>query len=179
MEALASVEQLILVGAAAPVAFFAYPGKPGWLAPEHCEILTLATVDEDAASALAAVADRVAAGAEAAVVPPTPEMPAPAGPLTPVAIGQSLVRSMPDETIVVDEAATCGLGIFPVTGQARRHDWLTLTGGAIGYRPARWRWVRRSPAPIARSWRCRPTAARCTRCRRCGAWRASRPTSPS
>jgi acetolactate synthase-1/2/3 large subunit len=133
LETLASVEQLILVGAAAPVAFFAYPGKPGWLAPEHCEILTLATVDADAASALAAIADRVAAGAEAAVVPPAPELPAPAGPLTPVAIGQSVVRSMPDETIVVDEAATCGLGIFPVTGQARRHDWLTLTGGAIGY----------------------------------------------
>jgi len=133
LETLASVEQLILVGAAAPVAFFAYPGKPGWLAPEHCEILTLATVDEDAASALAAVADRVAAGAKAAVVPAAPELPAPTGPLTPVAIGQSVIRSMPDEAIVVDEAATCGLGIFPVTGQARRHDWLTLTGGAIGY----------------------------------------------
>ena len=38
------------------------------------------------------------------------------------AIGQSLARALPDNSIVVDEAATCGLGIFP----------LTLTGGAMG-----------------------------------------------
>jgi len=52
--------------------------------------------------------------------------------LSPVAIGQSLARALPDNAIVVDEAATCGLGIFPLTGQAAPHDWLTLTGGAIG-----------------------------------------------
>ena len=39
---------------------------------------------------------------------------------------------MPDNAIVSDEAATCGLGIFPATEQAPPHDWLTLTGGAIG-----------------------------------------------
>jgi hypothetical protein len=44
------------------------------------------------------------------------------------AIGQSLARALPDNAIVVDEAATCGLGIFPLTGQAAPHDWLTLTG---------------------------------------------------
>jgi acetolactate synthase-1/2/3 large subunit len=133
MEALQGLEQLILVGAKAPVAFFAYPGKPGWLAPEGCEILTLATVDEDPAPALESVAGRIGATGEAGVVEPAPEVPAPSGPLTPVAIGQSLVRSMPEDAIVVDEAATCGMGIFPATLQARRHDWLTLTGGAIGY----------------------------------------------
>jgi acetolactate synthase-1/2/3 large subunit len=133
MEALQDLEQLILVGARAPVAFFAYPGKPGWLAPEGCEISTLATVDEDPLAALTAVADRIGARGEAELVAAAPEVPAPAGPLTPVAIGQSLVRTMPQDAIVVDEAATCGMGIFPATLQARRHDWLTLTGGAIGY----------------------------------------------
>jgi acetolactate synthase-1/2/3 large subunit len=49
-----------------------------------------------------------------------------------MAIGQSLTRALPANAIVVDEAATCGLGIFPLTGQAAAHDWLTLTGGAIG-----------------------------------------------
>ena len=133
MGALEDVEQLILVGAAAPVAFFAYPGKPGWLAPEDCAILTLASVDEDAAAALEAVANRIGANGAPEVVSAAPETPVPAGPLTPVAIGQSLVRSLPEDAIVVDEAATCGMGIFPATLQARRHDWLTLTGGAIGY----------------------------------------------
>jgi acetolactate synthase-1/2/3 large subunit len=132
MAALENVERLILVGAPAPVAFFAYPGKPSWLAPAACEILTLASPDQDAASALAAVADRLGAVAEAPVVPPTPQALAPAGPLSPGAIGQSLLRWLPDDAIVVDEANTCGLGIFPATVQARRHDWLTLTGGAIG-----------------------------------------------
>jgi acetolactate synthase-1/2/3 large subunit len=132
MAALENVERLILVGAAAPVAFFAYPGKPSWLAPAACEILTLATPDQDAARALAVLADRLGAGTEASVVPSTPQPPAPAGQLSPLAIGQSLLRSLPDEAIVVDEANTCGLGIFPATAQARRHDWLTLTGGAIG-----------------------------------------------
>jgi acetolactate synthase-1/2/3 large subunit len=132
MEALAGVEQLVLVGAPAPVAFFAYPGKPSWLAPEDCEILTLASVDQDAESALTAVAERLQASAVPQVVEPAPDLPPPAGDLSPVAIGQSLTRLLPDDAIVVDEAATCGLGIFPTTARAARHDWLTLTGGAIG-----------------------------------------------
>jgi acetolactate synthase-1/2/3 large subunit len=39
---------------------------------------------------------------------------------------------MPHHAIVSDEAATCGLGIFPATVNAPPHDWLMLTGGAIG-----------------------------------------------
>ena len=132
IEALAEVEQLVLVGAPAPVAFFAYPGKPSWLAPEDCEILTLATVDQDARAALTAVADRLGAAGTPQLVQPAPELPAPSGELSPVAIGQSLTRLLPDNAIVIDEAATCGLGIFPTTARAARHDWLTLTGGAIG-----------------------------------------------
>jgi len=132
IEVLADVEQLVLVGAPAPVAFFAYPGKPSWLAPEDCEILTLATVDQDAAAALAAVARRLGASAAPPLSERAPEQPAPTGELSPVAIGQSLTRLLPDDAIVVDEAATCGLGIFPTTARAARHDWLTLTGGAIG-----------------------------------------------
>lgn len=132
LAALADVEQLVLVGASAPVAFFAYPDKPGWLAPEDCEIVTLATADQDAAGALLDLADRIGARHEMPPVAAVTDLPPPSGPLTPVAIGHSLVRWMPDDAVVVDEAATCGLGIFPATAQAPRHDWLTLTGGAIG-----------------------------------------------
>ncbi len=39
---------------------------------------------------------------------------------------------MPENCIVSDEAATCGPFIFPATAGARKHDWLMLTGGAIG-----------------------------------------------
>jgi acetolactate synthase-1/2/3 large subunit len=132
IEALAEFEQLVLVGAPAPVAFFAYPGQPSWLAPAGCEILTLATVDQDAAAALDAVAGRLGAVAAPALAEAAPELPPPSGELNPVAIGQSLTRLLPTDAVVVDEAATCGLGIFPTTARAARHDWLTLTGGAIG-----------------------------------------------
>src|SRR5690606_10229943 len=41
LKALQDVEQLILIGARTPVAFFAYPGKPSVLIPEHCEVISL------------------------------------------------------------------------------------------------------------------------------------------
>jgi len=39
---------------------------------------------------------------------------------------------MPAQAIVSDEAVTCGMTLFPLTENARAHDWLILTGGAIG-----------------------------------------------
>jgi len=61
-----------------------------------------------------------------------PATPAPSGALTPMAIGQSLRTLMPEQAIVSDEAVTCGMALFPLTENAPAHDWLTLTGGAIG-----------------------------------------------
>ena len=42
------------------------------------------------------------------------------------------VLRMPAQAIVSDESVTCGMALFPLTENARAHDWLTLTGGAIG-----------------------------------------------
>jgi acetolactate synthase-1/2/3 large subunit len=131
-ELLAGLEQLILVGARAPVSFFAYPGQESWLTPQGCEILGLADADQDVLFALEAVAQRLGAHEEADKVPAASGLPEPSGPLSPIAIGQCLSLLMPDNAIVSDEAATCGLGIFPATENAPRHDWLMLTGGAIG-----------------------------------------------
>ncbi len=129
---LAGLEQLILVGTQAPVSFFAYPGKPGWLVPDGCEVLQLASTDQDVHAALAAVSDHLGADEEAEKAPAAPAFPPPSDSLTPVAIGQTLTLLMPDNAIVADEANTCGLGIYPVTENAPPHDWLMLTGGAIG-----------------------------------------------
>jgi len=89
-------------------------------------------VHQDAAGALTAVAERLGATSEPALAEPAPRLPVPTGDLTPVAIGQSLTRLLPDGAIVVDESNTCTFGIFPSTARAARHDWLTVTGGAIG-----------------------------------------------
>ena len=129
---LAGLEQIILVGARAPVSFFAYPGKDSWLVPEGCKIIELAGVDDDLEQALESVADSIGATEPADTVPPAGDIPAPSGDLTPVAIGQSLTLLMPGQAIVSDGAATCGLGIYPATENAPPHDWLMLTGGAIG-----------------------------------------------
>jgi acetolactate synthase-1/2/3 large subunit len=39
---------------------------------------------------------------------------------------------LPERAIVVDEALTSGVGLAELTSGAPRHDWLSLTGGAIG-----------------------------------------------
>jgi acetolactate synthase-1/2/3 large subunit len=129
---LAGLEQIILVGSTAPVSFFAYPGKKSWLAPDGCDVIDFATADHDILSSLNALADKISADEEAVVTQIAPPFPPPKGALTPVAIGQTLTLLMPQDAIVSDEAATCGLGLFPVTEQAPPHDWLMLTGGAIG-----------------------------------------------
>jgi acetolactate synthase-1/2/3 large subunit len=129
---LAGLEHLVLVGTPAPVSFFAYPGKESWLVPDGCNVHVLTSAGQDALSALKAVADRLDAGKHYEKTPPAPAFPPPSGLLTPVAIGQTMTLLMPENAIVSDEAATCGLGIFPATENAPPHDWLMLTGGAIG-----------------------------------------------
>jgi acetolactate synthase-1/2/3 large subunit len=114
------------------VSFFAYPGKPSWLTPESCQIHILATIDQDAPAALEAVAHALGAQASPVLTPPAPATTSPSGPLTPVAIGQTLAALMPEDAIVSDESNTCGMALFPLTEHAPRHDWLTGTGGAIG-----------------------------------------------
>jgi len=131
-EVLSGFEQLVLVGAAAPVSFFAYPGKDSFLTPGSCEILKLADVHQDTAAALRAVALELSADEPAETAQAAPGAPSPSGILTPMAIAQSLVQLMPDNAIVSDEAATCGLPMFPATVNAPPHEWMTITGGAIG-----------------------------------------------
>jgi acetolactate synthase-1/2/3 large subunit len=130
LAALADARQLILVGAAAPVAFFAYPGKPGRLYPPECAVHELARPEHDLPAALAALAAELAAPPAPA---PAAERPLPArGPATPQALGQSLAALLPEAAIVVDEGITASAAVFAATRDAAPHDWLQLTGGAIG-----------------------------------------------
>ena len=131
LAALADVRHLVLVGAKEPVAFFAYPGLPGRLAPEGCDVFVLAEPGDDAEAALVDLAALVAPDAEA-VVAEAARPALPTGPLTPARIADVLGALLPEGAIVVDEALTSGGKLHPATAGAPRHDWLTLTGGAIG-----------------------------------------------
>ena len=128
---LAGTTQLILAGARAPVSFFAYPGLPSSLVPDGCQVHTLAAPGEDVCGALADLAERVAPGARAQARPT--ERPAlPSGELTAEKAAAVIGALLPDGAIVSDEANTSGLWLPAATAGAPPHDWLTLTGGAIG-----------------------------------------------
>ena len=78
------------------------------------------------------LADAVGAGSDAPVAPASrPERPT--GELNAMTVCQAIGALLPDGAIVSDEANTSGLTLLPMTtAGAPRHDWLTLTGGAIG-----------------------------------------------
>ncbi|MBK1840526.1 acetolactate synthase large subunit [Azospirillum sp. YIM B02556] len=127
------VEQVILVGAAAPVAFFAYPGRPSSLLPDGCRILTLAEPEADLPGALAALADALGIGPGSHPLVQQIERPAMIdGALTPDSIAAALGALMPEGAILCDEALTSGRRLFELTRGAPPHDFLALTGGSIG-----------------------------------------------
>jgi acetolactate synthase-1/2/3 large subunit len=129
--ALAGTRHLVLAGAQAPVHFFAYPGVPGHPVPEDCTVHVLSEPGEDAVAALQALADVAAPEATPDLLEASrPELPT--GDLTPRAMAAVIGALLPERAIVVDEALTSGVGLTELTSGAPRHDWLALTGGAIG-----------------------------------------------
>ncbi|MBW8860280.1 MAG: acetolactate synthase large subunit [Caulobacter sp.] len=120
-----------LKAAERPVAFFAYPDRPSVLVPDGCATLALSDRATDAAAALEALADLLGAPATGAVEPYAPPA-APVGKLDAWAMGAAIARHMPAGAVISDDAVTAGLPIFTQTRSARAHDWLSLTGGAIG-----------------------------------------------
>ena len=128
---LAGTRHLILAGARAPVSFFAYPGRPSSLVPDDCQVHVLAAGGDDAPGALTALADLVAADA-APTGAPAQRPTIPDGPLTAESASAVIGALLPERAIVSDESNTSGIGLGPATGGAPPHDWLTLTGGAIG-----------------------------------------------
>lgn len=132
LNALKDLRRLVLVGTFAPVAFFAYPGKPSSLAPKDCDVQTLAAPGDDLVGALAALGEAVGAKAadakrQAAAPPDLPQ-----GALTSEKISAVIGALLPENAIVCDESVTTGRGFFPATRGAKPHDWLQLSGGAIG-----------------------------------------------
>jgi acetolactate synthase-1/2/3 large subunit len=126
------LKHLILVDAKSPVSFFAYPGKASDLVPEGCRVHVLAAPDGDPAAALAALADELGAPADGATIQAAVRPELPTGPLTADGVCQALGALMPENAIVSDEGNTSGLFAAGHTAGAPAHDWLCLTGGAIG-----------------------------------------------
>ena len=129
---LAGVDLMVMVESRPPVAFFAYPDRPSLLVPEGCETFALAVREEDGVAALAALADALGAPAAPQVQPLSLPDAVPTGALTPSSAGLSIARYLPEGAVVSDDSVTSGGGAASATRTGLPHDWLGLTGGAIG-----------------------------------------------
>ncbi len=129
---LANAQTVVLVGAGAPVAFFALPGRATKLAPESARIVEFVRANGDVEAALEALAETLgAAEADKAPIEPA-SLPNADGALDPYGFAQAIAATLPEHAIVSDESNTLGLYAFDACAGAGPHDWLTLTGGAIG-----------------------------------------------
>jgi len=124
---------LVIAGSKAPVSFFAYPGKPSELTPDGAEVMVLAAAEADSIQALADLADALEAPAQPDLAERSnaPELDRDQ-PLNPGYVGLSLLRHMPENSVICDDATTSGLGVFPWLENGPDHEWICLTGGAIG-----------------------------------------------
>lgn len=137
---LEGLRHLVLVDVAAPVSFFAYPGVPGYLVPEDCELHVLAEPADDAEEALEALAEALCAhrpraeraGVEASAPPSAVRPERPIGPLTAETAAAAIGALLPEGAIVSDESNTSSVFLPSATANAPRHVWMCLTGGAIG-----------------------------------------------
>ncbi len=128
---LAGVDLMVFVETVTPAAFFAYPDRPSILVPDGCETAELADRSHDGADALDRLAHAMGAPATAAVE--VLKLPDPfTGKLNAAAVGASIARHMPEGAIVSDDSVTSGGAVLSLTRNARPHEWLGLTGGAIG-----------------------------------------------
>jgi acetolactate synthase-1/2/3 large subunit len=123
---------VVLVDAKSPVSFFAYPDKASDLVPEGTQVHMLSRPADDAAGALSALADALGVDPSGAPRQPAGRPERPTGALTAEAACAALGALLPEGAIVSDEGNTSGLFAAGASAGAPPHDWLCLTGGAIG-----------------------------------------------
>ena len=132
IDALADVQTLIVAGTRPPVAFFGYKsvGRSSLLSDE-CETIVVAPGGVRGHLGLDAVCDALeladGAGSTDAASPD-----APTGDLDMFTMGAMVAAMQPEGAIIVNEAATSGLGWAIAAGGAPPHEAFSLTGGAIG-----------------------------------------------
>ena len=134
LKVLEPFRRIVLIGARAPIGFFAYPGKPAILTREGADILTLADAGSDLGATLSALSEATGATQTPPAHVADPDLPdRPAGPITLDSLAALIARAIPQDAIVVDESITTGRAFFPVTRGAAPHTWLNNCGGSIGY----------------------------------------------
>ena len=134
LEALRGTDAAVIIGGREPVGFFAYPGKPGRLLPDGCELIDLAGPEHNLLELLKELASELGAEKVAPYVrrERNNELVSPTGILTPDGISCSVARHLPDGAIICDESVTSSGRLPTLASSMAPHDYLPLTGGAIG-----------------------------------------------
>ncbi len=131
VQAMEGTKHLVLAGARKPVTFFAYPNKVQTSVPRDAEMHILSRPEQDVVESLARLADML--GCPSVKPPDNGRQPeAVRGPLTPDSVAVTLGALMPESAVIADESVTFGRGFFANTQAAPPHEWLNVTGGAIG-----------------------------------------------
>lgn len=131
-EALQHFKHVILVGTKEPVAFFAYPGKPTALLPKTCQTTVLSSIHAEMVTPLSLLAGYLGAPQDSSFLQTKIKHEIPTGALTISAISACITNLLPENAIISDEGITATFELFPLTATAAAHDWLSITGGAIG-----------------------------------------------
>ncbi|MHB8204006.1 MAG: acetolactate synthase large subunit [Desulfomonilaceae bacterium] len=129
-------ESIILAGVEAPVAFFAYQNGRSKLLTGNQQTYLLGTRHQDLEEALEQLADTVDSTKQAvSLTSESHHMRGnilPKGSLTTEKACMVLAVLQPEGSIVVDESVTSGFSYYELATSAPSHDWLSITGGAIG-----------------------------------------------
>ena len=126
------VSHVVLVSANPPTAFFGYPGQPSLLSPTGAKTYVLAKPEEDAVAALTSLADELGAPANVEIPQYEIKPQVQKGPFEPIAFAKTLAALLPENCVVSEDAVTSGRSLFEPTFNAKPHDWIQITGGAIG-----------------------------------------------
>ncbi|MGQ0656217.1 MAG: acetolactate synthase large subunit, partial [Betaproteobacteria bacterium] len=133
LKRLGGIRNLVMVNATQPVAFFAYPGKRSEVTREDCRLFTLASPVEDGVDAMRRLAERLDAGKAQPRREPFECPGLPSGSFTLPGIAATIAALLPENAIVVDESVTSGRGLVPTTRSSAPNDWISYTGGSIGF----------------------------------------------
>jgi acetolactate synthase-1/2/3 large subunit len=124
---------VILIGAKVPAPLFGYPGKPDYLMQPGANLIELTAPTDDLHATLKELAGRVNALGMAPQLEKERALALPqGGEFTAEVVMRTIAAMMPEHTILVDESITAGRSFFSVSMGAKAHDYLQLTGGAIG-----------------------------------------------
>jgi len=127
---LRDLDVVILIGATEPVGFFAYPDVPSRLVSEGCAVVNLAPPGTDTGAVLRELAAALDTPERSVAGGDRPD--APSGPLTTQTFATAVGATMAEDLIIADESNTSGVHLFGATSFCPPHQWMTLTGGAIG-----------------------------------------------